>query len=370
MNSCTDKPLKSEGAGRRYVGRLLASAAVVAVMSGLPIQSAQADEFSNGIDDLMDEFSDLVAVSEGELAKHRGGMKVGLVDVSFTVNVRTTIENPNIAGSGTTIIETGFALGNTPGQFTNLGTQIRNETQQQVQETLQNAGITSPVPADPAPSVQAITPAVNTVVSSAGASQGANQPANPAPAPVNTALPQVASTSNTPTLTPAPKPAPAPAPSNPVVDTIVAATEIVEGTVTELPAQIAPYVPASETPSEQGGGSNNLAVASNSPAGPTTTAAPSVATSNIDVAVGSEVVSSDTGTAILSTPEGSSVLATTQQGHMTLIQNTANDVIISSRIIANYNINNYGAIATRASGVAQINNLSRQLLVLGTLGLD
>jgi glycerol kinase len=102
------------------------------------------------------------------------------------------------------------------------------------------------------------------------------------------------------------------------------------------------------------------------PAGPAGEPAADPAAANQQAAFAASV-DQTTGKVTLAFGSGNSVLLEFVEG-LAKIQNTENNVVISSEFKADYVIDGFSPIATAANLRAQVNSLSEQLLALGAHG--
>lgn len=121
--------------GQRQQSVLLTAVSTAALLSVCSIGAAHA-EIANGPDMLL---SDLAPVTDAELDKNRGGFSIGNISLWVGMTVTTTIQG---ASPSPISVTTNFTV-DTPGQLTDLGSQISGDVATQVGNTLADVGIGS-----------------------------------------------------------------------------------------------------------------------------------------------------------------------------------------------------------------------------------
>lgn len=296
----------------------------------------------------------LAPMTSGDLSGERGGFSFGNMNISFGFSISTTVAGGTL-GPGVTVT-TNFTI-NTPGDLKNLGTTITSN----VQSTLKDKGLIDD--GNPA------TPTLGEKIEDSVAASVAHL--NPDAAPTSAPASTVVASAAAPIPESAVNSVPAPIPesiANPAPAPVVDVTPVVEVTMVSAPDIPPPPEPIADiTPPPPPPPPAPIADAAPAPDLPPATkpeidpAAP--ATNNRTEVAAS--VDPATGNIKLALGSGGNILLEYLQGQVSKIQNTENNVQISSEIKADYVIDGYSQVATAVNLSGQVRDLTDQLMALG-----
>ena len=296
MNVILHKNNKDQSpATRQRNSALLLTAAGAAVLAAIPLH-ASAEE----IDAPAVLLADVAPVSDAELDQNRGGMVVGGINFSLSINVGISIQGPTINPIS---VKTNYSV-DTPGTLTNLGTQINNT----VNGALQQAGLGSaPAPdnkGSSTPATQTIGNVAVTNVPSGGSDSSSSGAGGAGSSGGASGTGDTGGSSS----------------ANAGSNSSSANTEVADNSQPPAPDN----------------GKPNFSVQSN----------PQSNSVNI---------SNDAGT---------NVNLSTANGILTTVSNQANDVTVQTQVDFNYAVNNYRQVVQNAQAFQQAMNLAQQMLAM------
>lgn len=313
--------------------RRLVSGAAAAVLLGGWVAPAYAEAT---IDAALDG---LTPMESADLGDQRGGFSFGNMNISFGLSISTTVAGGTL-GPGVTVT-TNFTI-NMPGDLKNLGTTITNN----VNDKLKEKGLID----DGNPATPTLAETIQTKVAEH------LPPKDPAPATPESYATTVAS-------------APAPVAGEiPAADAAPPTVPTVEVTMVSTPDVPPPADPPASPPPSAAADIVAPQPASAAPAPAATALAikpdgnPEAATPKPQVAAS---VDPQTGNIKLAFGSGGSTLLEYLQGQISKIQNSQNNLEITSEFRADYVIDGYSEVATAVNLSGQVRNLADQLMALG-----